>query len=188
MNTEETKIPIPNEWYKEPSRKGVHIVSICVICLVVLALIATMLYCFPRQTPIDVTLNAVKLDEDGNEIGTAQLHISGRYVNYFLLEDKLELQMDPVDGIVQIGKCDDAHLPYSLGDQTGTEYWMHSMSGFDPDANSITFGYLVFTKEFDCIAYLTSTSGKEVCYVGSVSDNMTTQELIDYFNGIVPGK
>ena len=102
MNTEETNIPIPDEWYQEPpayhTRKTIKVFSICVICLAVVAAIVVLLYCFPRQTLIDITLDAVKLDEDGNEIGTAQLHLTGRYVNYFILEDQLELSIDPIDG------------------------------------------------------------------------------------------
>lgn len=189
MNTEETKVPIPDEWYKEPSRKAVWVVSICVICLVVVASIAVLLYSFPRQTPIDVTLNAVKLDEDGNEIGTAKLHITGRYVNYFILEDQLELSIDPIDGLMHIKTMDKPGLPRSLGNQTGTEYWMHSMSAYDPDANAGAFLDFFCTEEFDRFAIrLISGEQGNFWYVTSVSGDYTAQEIIEYFSGIVPSK
>lgn len=162
--------------------------GLVIIFVSLILMTAALLYIFPRQTPIDVTLEAVKLDAEGDEIGTAQLHITGRYVNYFFLEDKLELTMDPVDGLTQIGKFEDASFPHSLGNETGTEYWEYSMPSYNPNSNSIEFGNLVFTEEFDRIAYLTTVSGQDICYVGSVSAEYTTQELIDYFNGIVPGK
>ena len=189
MNTEETNVPIPDEWYKEPSRKGVRVISICVICLAVVAVIVALLYCFPRQTLIDVTLNAVKLDEDGNEIGTAKLHITGRYVNYFILEDQLELSIDPIDGLMHIETTDKSGLPRSLGNQTGTEYWMHSMGAYDSDANGMTFVGFFCTEEFDRLAIRMSNAKQgDFWYVTSVSGDYTVQEIIEYFGGIVPGK
>ena len=188
MNTEETNIPIPDEWYKEPSRKGVRVISICVICLAVIAVIVALLYCFPRQTSIDVTLNAVKLDEDGNEIGTAQLHLTGRYVNYFILEDQLELSIDPIDGLMHIKTLDKPGLPRSLGNYTGTEYWRHFLSAYDATNNIGAFVELYCTEEFDRLAFYVIGVKKNTYYVTSVSGNYTTREIIEYFNGLVPGK
>jgi hypothetical protein len=189
MNTEETNVPIPDEWYKEPSRKGVRIISICVICLAVVAVNAALLYCFPRQTKIDLTLDAVKLDEDGNEIGTAKLHITGRYVNYFILEDQLELSIDPIDGLMHIKTMDKPGLPRSLGNYTGTEYWMHSMGAYDPDANAGAFLDFFCTEEFDRFAIrLISGEQGNFWYVTSARGDYTAQEIIEYFGGIVPGK
>lgn len=144
--------------------------------------------------PIDFTLDAIKLDADGNEIGTAKIHIYGDRLPSFLTEERIVLTIDPFDDLYQI---EDAKLNDKIG------HVQHI--GKDPDnpgflrllynakrtgtTDTITC-VLTFSPDMQCFAFHCYPFGsdyKETVYVGSVSGDYSTRELIEFFNGLVPG-
>ena len=61
-------------------------------------------------------------------------------------------------------------------------------NGGDRILNDIVLFDVYFTEEMDCFAFRGTAMGQNpVYYIGSASGNYTTQEIIAYFNGLVPG-
>lgn len=159
---------------------------------IILVIVAALLYFIPWPTRVNLALDAVKLDAEGNEIGTTQIYIKGFMLNYLFREDRLDITIDPFDDLKyvllagdgtgqegEISRFDNAH---------GLVYLWLNLHGWNTRANDTAICQLYFTEEFDCFAFVSHPFGHEsVYYVASASGNYTTQQVIEYFNGLVPG-
>ena len=176
------------------SETVVKVLKITALCIVALLIVAALLYYVPWATPIDLTLNATKLDEAGNVLGTEEIHIKGHRLDYLFQEPCLAAEITPF--------TDEEHFQI-IGSQInrGT---IKTESFFDPDLMYVYTGgfrqnlehetlFINFTEEMDCFSFhlVRSGDGNDVFYVASASGNYDTQGIIDYFNnicgGLVPG-
>ena len=128
--------------------------------------------------PIDLTVNAVKMNKNGEELGTVQLHINGFYQENLFAKDTVFLEFDDFDRYIYIKTANKTIISF-IETQNGKsivtlmigagEFPGYDMAGFN----------LVFSEEFDRF-YLQSHTLEY--YIGSVSGNYTAYEIVEYFN------
>lgn len=168
------------------------VLIITALCIVAVLIVAALLYFVPKVTPIDVTLNAVKLDEAGNELGTVQIHIKGNKLDYLFQESRLDVQIDPF--FSKLG----FHLP---DNHNGAQICANSVE--DVQIKYAVFGgwtasnpeYIAihFTEEMDYISLIHTCFGEgegtreTVYYVASANGKYNTQEVLDFFNNTIGG-
>ncbi len=179
-------------------------VIITVIILLVAVIVAAAAYHISWPTEIDKTLTMTKLDAEGNELGTFQVHFKGKKLNYLLQESRVLLKIDSFDNIENIetstvkdtdGK-DLTGVISRFGQEHGKDYCQLLMEGFSPSSDDFKYVSmtLYFSGDFDrfafhCLGYdvpLRDNSAKW-SYVGSVSGDYTTEEIAEYFGGLIPG-
>jgi len=164
-----------------------------VITLLVAALVAAVCL-FPWPVRIDKTLTMTKLDAEGNELGTFDVHFQGKALNYLLREDLVLLEIDPFDGMKNIRTSDAGNAEDGLinrfGKEYGQEYCQLTLDAMRTSANAnFVFLNLYFTEALDCFALVChEANGEDFSYVASASGQYTTREIVEYFNGLVPGK
>ena len=182
--------------------------KISIGCAVLMLILVGLLYYVPKSTPIDRRVKAVKLDAQGNEIGTIPIYIEGHKLEYLFQEDRLELEIDSFDNLTdfKVKLCVDSFddlsdltyvrinnksvdLDRMNVDALGMEYLALSFRGRNVSANSQSRYELFFTEEIDCFAFWNDplNGGESTWYIVSLSNNHTTQEIIEYFHGLVPG-
>ena len=168
----------------------VKILKITALCIVAALIVAALLYYVPWSTPVDLTLNAVKLDENGNEIGTAEIHIKGHKLDYLFRDSRLDVEIEPFDSLSRFKLS---------GSQNGTgsihTYYfdnrLRDVYAFLYDEKTKGYKHLLitFTDEMDrfVLRVMGSDDGDDVFYVASASGKYDTQGILDYFNSIVRG-
>ena len=149
--------------------------------LLFLIVLACILYFVPWSTPFDLTLNATKLDSDGNEIGTTQIHIQGKRLNYLFQMDRVDFELDPIDGWKSFGLS-----TYGTTQRKGViiespsgnikAVTMHAIG--DSDTAFVT---LYFTDSFDHFALRFVQDGETTTYLASVGEDHTADKVIDHF-------
>ena len=154
--------------------------------------IAGIIYHFPWPTQVDTTLTATKLDAEGNELETFEIHITGTKLNYLFQEERYVLQIDAFDTLKSIkthvdGKGRTGIPIRRFGKDWGIEeHFDLGLAGIS--GSEIVFMNLLFTEEQDRYILTCKGSAKgDWCYVGSLSGDYTTREIIEYFMGLVPG-
>ena len=163
------------------------IISCCVTCVL---LIAAALYFIPWPTPVNLTLTAVKLDADGNEIGTFPVTIKGVKKNYLFQEDVLDVSISPFDGYVWFKPSEDAP---SGKEGVISKYFDECMQvtygTAHPEYENMVFAHLRFTEDFKYITFefYIPEENERVYYIASADENCTTQEVKEYFRTLVPG-
>ena len=71
--------------------------------LIILVIIALCIYFVPtKTTPIDMTLNALKTDSDGNELGTVPITVRGTLTEYLFRQDNIALDISPIEDLYDI--------------------------------------------------------------------------------------
>ena len=150
--------------------------------LIVLAIVIAI-YFIPSITTTDLSLDAVKLDKDGNQIGTVNITMQVQELNYLLQEDRIALNITPFDGLTSFIYEQSAIGEGDVPKHLFGDVWRLFMGAYDTRQNAMTFLGVHFTEDFDSFAIHTG----DVCYVASVSGDRTLQELRELFGGIVPG-
>ena len=183
--------------------------SILIIVSIVLLLIIAALLCIvpwdnwnpngsedgtTSQMPIDFTLNAIKLDAVGNEIGTAQIHIHGYRLPFIFPNERIVLTIDPFDDLYQIEDSEVngeiGHIKYIGKEPNTPEFMRLSFIAKSTNAEGMVDCTLTFSPDMECFAFRCYPFGsdyEEATYIASVSGDYSTRELIEFFNGLVPG-
>ncbi|MBQ7817363.1 MAG: hypothetical protein IJ388_01020 [Oscillospiraceae bacterium] len=159
--------------------------------------IAGVIYHFPWPTHVDKTLTMTKLDAEGNELGTFDIHFTGTKLNYLFQEERYVLTVDAFDTLKSIKTHEDGRgrtgIPIRrFGKDWGIEeHFDLGLAGIDTavSGSEIVFMSLLFTEEQD--RYILTCKGSargDWSYVGSLSGNYTTQEIAEYYQGYLPKK
>lgn len=179
------------------------VITIVSIVLVVAA-IAAALYFIPWPTKIDKTLTVTKLDIEKNEVGTFEIHITGKKLTYLFQEERYLLQIDPFDNIEEIKTTEVSTIdgkdvtgqPDYFGQEHGMDYRQLRLDGRDRSNDGFKYVSLTlfYSGELDRFAFNCYSSDViydsdlvKWSYVGSVSGDYTTDELVAYFGGLIPG-
>ena len=173
---------IPNEWLtsKKKHRAMPKWLRITLLCVLGVLIVAAALYFIPKTTPIDVTVDAVKMDQAGNELGTVQLHIKGVYREYLFREPLMELEIDPFGNYMNIqgGGLHFLELPerdFDMGSMLLTAYQVTE--------NRMCTLNMVFTDSFDRFMISDGDSNStEFSYVASISGKYAARETVEYIN------
>lgn len=169
--------------------KAKKIFLIIGIILMLAFIVGVILYYVPNVTKINVTLNAVTLDENGDEIGTVQIAMQGNKQDYLFQEDRVDLSISPFDNLVNITPSNQDGIagvvhPIRSGDYS-LVYYGASVQTTVNVADAYAFCTLAFSDDLDCWAFRRYENGKETYYVASVSGNYTTKELVAFFRGLI---
>ena len=159
--------------------------------------LAGIIYHFPWPTQVDTTLTATKLDTEGTELGTFDIHITGTKLNYLFQEERYVLQVDAFDTLKSIKTSSSGDgrtgIPFfRFGKDWGIEeHYELYLAGIDTAVNGseIVILNLLFTDEHD--RYILTCRGSangDWCYVGSLSGDYTPQEIAQYYQGFLPKK
>jgi hypothetical protein len=128
--------------------------------------------------PVNLTINTVKMNSDGQELGMVPMHLNGYYQEYLFKKDEIFLEFNDFEDYIQIRTPQGGRLYWEEG-ENGAKYGRIIIcAGEFPGYGARAFG-LIFTEEFDRF-YLISDEG--AYYVGSVSGKYTAQEIVAYFN------
>ena len=80
--------------------------------MVLLSLVNLLLSVIPKsRTPIDVSLNAIKIVSEGEIVGTVPITVKGHYVEYFFKGDKLDVDISSFDGLTDFKPASIGHNP-----------------------------------------------------------------------------
>ena len=174
--------------------KILKVLRITALCIVAALIVAALLYFVPWSTPVDLTLNAVKLDENGNEIGTAEIHIKGHKLDDLFRDSRLDVDIEPFDVVENAQLVQGSNGSGSITTFNFTDVPMMELyfTCNDKQENDFTWLHLTFTEEMDCFVLRLLRDSGNMYYVASSSGNYDTQGVIDYFKDIgvslVPGR
>lgn len=149
------------------------------LALVLLWVLGCLFYFVPWSAPFDLTLNATKFDQNGNEIGTTQIHIYGKRLIYPLQKDRVEIEVDPFDEWSSFGQVKNASSG-KKGEITSAANTMkitfHAVEG-----DEIVPCILLFTESFDHFVLTILGSEGKTIYLASVGDDHTADKVMDHF-------
>lgn len=157
---------------------------IIIIVLVVSLLIGALLYFVPWPTRVDLTLDAAKLDQDGNVVSNTTITIKGVMLDYLFRKDSLDVSIYPFDNHKWVRLTN-----YSNENRKGV---IHPHSGECVKVYCYTSEYsfcdLLFTKDFKYVAFVADVpgNGKNTYYVASANNEVSTEKLIEYFRYLPP--
>lgn len=182
MNTNENTNFIPNEWLhtKKAHKQMPKVLRITLLGILSLLIVAAALYFIPKTTPVDVTVDAVKMDKDGKELGTLQLHITGQYREYLFRQSQLDLKIDDFGNYMHI-----QGFGFHTIDLPDRDFRMGSivLGAYQVAENRMCTLYMVFTDDYDHFVICDGGSNNtEYAYVASVSGQFTAKEIVQSIN------
>lgn len=155
-----------------------HKRSIIFVITAVLVIAAILVCVFPKFTPVDVSLQATKLNEKGETLGTYEIHIRGNRLDYLFADSALDVSITSFDDLSGF-KC---HGKIETTPGTDICYVLYSASNSATD--DVAFFEIGFSPDMDRWIFLNTTD--KVYYVASVNEQYSIQELIEYFRPMIP--
>ena len=152
--------------------------SIIIVIATVLVIAAALVCVIPQFTNVDATLNATKINEQGEALGTHEIVLRGNRLDYLLTDAALEVAISPFDslsGFVAEGKIKTA---------TGKDICYVLYSASNAVTDDVAIIRICFSPEMDRWVFVNDTD--QVYYVASVSGAYSTQELVEYFRPLIP--
>lgn len=150
-----------------------------IFAITVIVLIITIVLIVPRSTKITHTLNAVILDSNGNDIGTVQIYIQGRKVDYLYSESRLDVNIPPFHELTSIQASVTDGVEGLITESSYTEYLTVNFSAWDLSKNDMVFCRLCFSPDMDRWIFCNLSS--KTYYIASVSGQDEIAELKTYF-------
>ena len=167
-------------------------VTLCGI-FVILLILNLSLYNIPKYTPVKVSLEAVKLDEYGNELGTFPITINGYLKEYLFRSDSLDVKISPLDGLTDFEPVEQLndHVFGAIHDwkwsdwrstfytANGVGYFYHVDMYFDPN-----FDHWLFSPR----GYLHSNfeqKKEKYYYIASTNEEYSLEDIKEYFKQIL---
>lgn len=163
--------------------------SLAVIVLACVLLVGACIYLFPtKTTPLNTTLEATKLDSDGNVLGTTQIPMQGAFKKYLIKDSMMELSIASFDGIKNI-------IFYNDYDHFGFKpiafdtFYRYSGTAWENASGEMLWVHVFMSQDFEYWAFRMDVhnSDENVYYVASLSGERTVEEIVQYFKGLVPG-
>lgn len=165
------------------SKKGL------MICIVVVVLVsAVVLSVFPWPSTFSHTLNAVKLDSRGNEIGIVQLQISGIRTRSLFKSRLAQVSVEGLDShpALTVSFAREGSQPGPYSDNYSANF-NHVYISLTPGGGGSLFGTIHASKDLDrWMIHLRPGDGGEAYYMASVSGAYSPEELIRYFQMLRP--
>lgn len=178
------------------SRQRIFRIIIIGICCAVLLVVG--LHFIQIPTPYEHTMKAVKLDAQGNEVGTVDISISGTAMRSLSHLGRIVAKVSPFDGISgfdidsndyeQHFNEEFLHHTSVVADIGSVEDIMDAITNESASLNSSSYVYYVNTSEdFDRWLIHVAVDGTEhFYYLASIDNQYTTQELLDFFKAKLP--
>ena len=158
----------------------------CIVLILIIAIFTGVITY--QSTPVNLNLDAAKLDNSGNATVTIPISISGTLKDYVFQNDILDVSIEPFDGFPWFKLDEDASSGKSglirdyANECKKITFYSASSSG------DIVFCSMLFTKDFEYIALICDESAPEpTVYIASANSNKTAEEVLDYFRTLIPG-
>lgn len=162
------------------------IVSIIIVVLTCVLLIAACIYLFPiKSTSLNATMEATKLDSDGNVLGTTEISMQGAYKNYLFRESLMELAASPFGGLKSI-KFGDSDDRYGFAPAYFDDFYCIIGSAWDDITGDLVFVSVSMSQNFEYWVFRADYHDQPVYYVASTSEH-TVEEIVQFFKGLAPG-
>ncbi len=148
----------------------------------VLLIIGICLFLFlPHSTPVSVSVAMVKLDAEGNALGTVDFVMTGSQKDYLFRGGRLDVTFSDFEGLTLLNNGishPDGMVGRIFNDPVCGFYYIVP-SAYNPETNSLQGVALAFSEDYDYLLLANDTT-KEY-YYACVSGKATAQELIEYF-------
>lgn len=172
-----------------------EVLFILLVLFVLFSVVIAVLFFVPKSsTPFSVTMNAIKIAEPGEPVGTVPITIEGTYIERFFTEsyyssDQIELNITAFDGFADFEPSGTSDTLGTVSDISALRYQVtHYYAYKDGRPYSVTvlfaedFKYWsmtvsqwdAFSRESQTIAY----------YLGSINENATLEEINKVFGSI----
>ena len=156
--------------------------------IVAVLFLAAVLYLTPWLTPIELKMDAVKIDSEGHELGTYTLFIKGSKKDYLFQPSRLDVSVDPIGNIYSIypshSVMDFGEIPGMIQTSPLGEYLRVYYGGIQSITNDSVFCSLLFSP--DLTRWVFCDDSNSICYVASADGEYTVAELLDYFAPMIP--
>lgn len=160
--------------------------AICGV-LVLILLIGALLYFVPQSTRVSQTLNATKLDKDGNIIGMNEIALQGSFKDYWFRESTLELYVAPFGTLKSIKIGDDNRGNTTTVPIAFDEFYTLTYMAWDTSKGDSVFGTITMSQDFEYWVFYVHDDAQPIYYVASASGEHTSEEIVQYFKGLAPG-
>ena len=163
-------------------------VLLIIACMMLLCIaVGLCLYAIPHNTKIRESMQATKLDKDGNTTGTDTIILQGSFNNYLLKEDTLELTINPFGTLKSIVMADTGSgntftVPVAFDD-----FYTFTFLAWDTSKEDSVFCTVTVSQDFEYWVFRVGDNDQPIYYVASASNEHTVEEIVQYFKGIAPG-
>lgn len=164
--------------------------TVCFIILGFLLLCITIglcLYTIPATVAINNTLQATKLDHNGNVIGTEEIALQGAFKNYLFKDDTLELSIGSFGTFNSIILANDNRGNTSTVPVVFADFYVMTFMAWDNTKDQSIFGTITASQDFEYWVFRVNHNDNPEYYVASASGEHTPDEIVQYFKGIAPG-
>ena len=155
---------------------------------IALLMIGACIYYFHLSTPVDLNLNATKLDSNGNPSYTTPILITGSLRDYVFQDDRLDVRIAPFDEVLWVRLTEEAPSKRSgiIYDYFSgcKKVYFHGAS----HSTDLSFCTMLFTENFEYIALICGESDPQPkIYVASADNTHTAEEVLQFFRNLAPG-
>ena len=166
--------------------RKVQIITLVVASIVIAA---ALLWFIPRSTRIDYTLTTSKIDRFGKEIGTTEIRIAGRKLDYLFQDSRVDFTIAPFDGLVWLKPAlhantnQEGHLETAMENDILYTFYYGAHENFSSH-DGMTQLRLGFSPDMD--RWIIINDSDRFYYVASISGEYSAQELVEYFSILIP--
>ncbi len=157
---------------------------IIVRVLIIALIVGVLLYFVPWPTRVNLSLNAAKLNSNGEPVGQSPIIIKGWRLDYLFQPDQLDVNIQPFDYFawIQLSKSNGKEgviFPHH-GDCQEIRFACCSQD------DDISFCELLFTNDFKYVAFVRDGDEQRTYYVASADGQVSYKELAEYFRYLPP--
>ena len=143
------------------------------------------MYAIPYNINIDASMQATKMDKDGNVIGTEEIILQCSLKKYLFKEDVFELSVDPFDDLKNwnfVSSGETSADFRTLFDR----FYNSSGTAWDKTRGGMVWVTATMSQDFDYWIFRVMDNDNPIYYVASVNEH-TPEEIVQYFQGLAPG-
>lgn len=159
--------------------------GVLLLCIIV----GLCLYLIPQdRVNLNATLQATKLDKDGNILGTEEIAMQGIFRDYRFQEDTVELSIVPFGIFKSIVFSGDSswNKQSALSDIRG-DFYQITFSAWNTAKDDYDFCTITTSRDFEYWVFCGEENDEPVYYVASSSGERTVEEIVQFFRGFAPG-
>ena len=149
--------------------------KVIILLVAVLFTLGVILYLAPFTTNFDKALDAIKLDEDGNVLGTVSLHVQGEVKDYLFRETRFSYELSDFDSLSSVSPVRDCTV------STAGFYACNTVA-FKPGESLATLLTLYCSPELD--RWILWNSPDNIFYVSSTDPNESPSDILCYFSEV----
>lgn len=156
-----------------------------IFVIVVFLIIAVVLVCvIPRFTRVNITLNATKINAQGEALGTYEIFLHGNRLDYISGNSALDVSISEFDDMIQFIPFGRDNTGTKITTEPGSDIPCARYSAWDSKSDTVVDFDIGFSPDMDRWIFINTDD--KVYYVSSVSGTYTSTELMEYFSNLIP--